>query len=89
MVEETMMDPNAPVEWAPMQEWAPTEEGGQEEQIISQVIQLIAGLSADAQRQLMWFLNEQFTEVVSEEQEEIKQSPEEQQRKADVMSEAF
>jgi hypothetical protein len=50
---------------------------------------MIAGLSPEAQRQLMWFLNEQFTAVVSEEQEEIKNSPEEQARKADTMSEAF
>lgn len=84
MAEE--MTPVTPEE----QTQAPAEgETNPEEQAIAQVIQIIATLSPESQRQLMGFLNQEFSAVVSEEQEEMKQSPEEQQRKADVMSEAF
>lgn len=66
-------------------------EGGEnpEEQVIAQIIQLIASLSGESQRQLMGFLGEEFGKVVDQEVSEVKASPEEQQRKADVMSEAF
>ena len=64
-------------------------EANQEEQMIAEVIQVIAGLSAESQRQLMWFLNEEFATIMEEEAQEINNAPEEQSRKADVMSEAF
>lgn len=64
-------------------------EANQEEQMIAEVIQVIAGLSAESQRQLMWFLNEEFATIMEEEAQEINNAPEEQARKADVMSEAF
>lgn len=90
MVDEQTTNPEATAEeMAAAEGVAPTPEANPEEDAIAQVIQMIAGLSPEAQRQLMWFLNEQFTAVVSEEQEEIKNSPEEQARKADTMSEAF
>ena len=95
MVEETTVNPNVPMEWAPVwdqapMEWAPVEgDVNQEEQIIAQIIQLIAGLSAESQRQLMGFLGEQFSSVVSQEEQAHTASPEEQNRKAEVMSEAF
>jgi uncharacterized phage protein gp47/JayE len=89
MAEETTMTPDQ----QPMQQpaEAPTQEtqANPEEQVIAQVIQLIAGLSAESQRQLMGFLNKEFTNVVSEEEAERKASPEEQERKAEAMSEMF
>lgn len=84
MAEEMM----APEQQA-QQETAPEATANPEEEVIAQVIQLIAGLSAESQRQLMGFLNQEFAGVMDEEQAEVAASPEEQNRKADVMSEAF
>lgn len=97
MAEETTMtpettptqEPTTAPEWAPTPEWTPTPEANPEEQIIAQVIQLIAGLSAESQRQLMGFLSQEFNTIVSEEEAEKKASPEEQERKAEAMSEMF
>lgn len=84
MAEE--MTPVTPEE----QTQAPAEgETNPEEQAIAQVIQIIATLSPESQRQLMGFLNKEFTNVVSEEEAERKASPEEQERKAEAMSEMF
>lgn len=91
MAEETTMTPEATPtpEAAPMEEWTPTPEANPEEQVIAQVIQLIAGLSAESQRQLMWFLWQEFSNVMSQEEAEVSASPQEQERKAEAMSEMF
>ena len=83
MMAQPAVNPNeqAPIEWEEVTNW--------EDEIISQIIQMIAGLSAESQRQLMGFLNEQFSGVIQEEEQEYNSSPEELERKADVMSEAF
>lgn len=60
-----------------------------EQAVINQIVDMIASLSAEAQRALMTFLNQELWSVVSEEEEEYRNSPEEQQRRADVMSDAM
>ena len=83
MVEETTMVPEEENLNQDMSDWTG------EEETIAQVIQLIAGLSAEAQQQLMWFLTEQFSATMDESLQEYESSPEEISRKADVMSDAF
>lgn len=83
MVEETTMVPEEENLNQDMSAWTG------EEETIAQVIQLIAGLSAESQQQLMWFLTEQFSATMDESLQEYESSPEEINRKADVMSDAF
>jgi hypothetical protein len=71
------------------EEQASAPQANPEEEAIGQIIQMIGALWAESQRQLMWFLQQEFANVVGEEKEATKASPQEQERKADVMSEAF
>lgn len=89
MVEETTMTPEVDETMSAEPTTEQTMEVNPEEEAIAQVIQIIASLSAESQRQLMGFLTEQFSTVMNEEQAQAAASPEEQARKADVMSEAF
>ncbi len=88
MVEETTMAPEM-VEEEVMAAGEVEAAANPEEAVIAQIIEMIAQLSAEAQRELMWFLNQQFQEVSTQEAEAIKESPEEQERKAAEMSEMF
>ena len=73
----------------PVEETTATEETNPEMATMEQIVELIAGLSPEGQRQLMSFLNQELGSVVAEEEEEFRNSPEEQERKAAVMSEAM
>ena len=90
MTDETTMAPEAMApEQAPVQEWVPTPQANPEEEVIGQIIQMISGLWAESQRQLMWFLQQEFSNIIWEEKKEKDESPAEQDRKAEEMSEMF
>ena len=88
MADETNVAPEENTPVTPETNEAPAAPN-KDEETIAQIIELIASLEAKPQRELMWFLSQEFNSTINKEQDDKKSSPEEQERKAATMSEAF
>lgn len=71
----------------PVAEW--TAEENPEMAVMEQIVELISSLSAEGQRQIMSFLNQELWDVMNEEYEEYNNSEEAQAARRDAMNEVM